>query len=94
VAPGTDGRDRWMIVVGNTIMRAWSAPRWLSWRCVSLVTTGARLPTGCTWDTLTMPAAVLRCFCPRTWHRVRPRREAQDVRSADPLPMDPRPASA
>jgi hypothetical protein len=21
-----------MVVIGNTIMRAWSAPRWLSWR--------------------------------------------------------------
>ena len=32
VAPSVDRRDRWMAGLGNTIYRAWSAPRWLSWR--------------------------------------------------------------
>ena len=31
VAPGWDGKDRWMVGIGNTIFRAWSMPRWLSW---------------------------------------------------------------
>jgi hypothetical protein len=31
VAPGMNGQDRWMVGIGNTIFRAWSMPRWLSW---------------------------------------------------------------
>jgi hypothetical protein len=27
---GFGGRDRWLLVDRNTIVRAWSAPRWLS----------------------------------------------------------------
>ena len=26
-----DGRDRWLLIYRNSITRAWSAPRWLSW---------------------------------------------------------------
>lgn len=32
IASSTDGRDRWLLVKGNGIIRAWSAPKWLSLR--------------------------------------------------------------
>ena len=32
VVSSTDGRDRWLLVKGNGIERAWSAPKWLSLR--------------------------------------------------------------
>lgn len=28
---GVGGRDRWLWVYRNTIVWAWSAPRWMSW---------------------------------------------------------------
>ena len=32
VGASIDGRDRWQLCRGNTIVRAWSMPRWLSFR--------------------------------------------------------------
>ena len=32
VGSSVDGRDRWQLCRGNTIVKAWSAPRWLSWK--------------------------------------------------------------
>lgn len=32
IGSSMDGCDRWMICRGNTIVRAWSMPRWLSFR--------------------------------------------------------------
>lgn len=32
IVPATNGRDRWLLVRGNGIIKAWSAPKWLSLR--------------------------------------------------------------
>lgn len=32
IVPATSGNDRWLVVKGNGIIKAWSAPRWLSFR--------------------------------------------------------------
>jgi hypothetical protein len=32
IGPGMNWRDRWSFGVGNSIYRAWSMPRWMSFR--------------------------------------------------------------
>jgi hypothetical protein len=32
IGPGMNGRDRWLAGRGNSILWAWSAPSWLSFR--------------------------------------------------------------
>ena len=32
IVPSVDGRDRWLLCHRNSILRAWSMPRWLSFK--------------------------------------------------------------